>query len=135
MADARRLLAAGDTLAAMSGLLTGILGHALDPEPHALLADLLIVRAPGTVTPIMETLAARLLAPEDPLAWRRWAMVQARDSHVEGAYASLTRYFEMAGPAGAADVPALQLLEFLRQSQPGGELAQSDLRRRPMPRD
>ena len=134
-ARARRLVAAGDTLAAIDELGAGILRHALDPELHALMADLLIMRAPGSVNGAMEALAARLLAPGDPAAWRRWAIVQAQGGCDQDAYASLLRYFEMAGPAGAGDEPGQRLLEFLRQAQPGGELAQRELRRRPRPRD
>ena len=134
-ANARRLVAVGDTLAAMRELEAAILGHALDPESHALMADLLIVRAPGAITTVMEALAVRLLAPGDPAAWRRWAIVQMQDRHFQNAYESLIRYFEMAGSAGAMDAPGQRMLEILRQAQPGGELAQRELRRRPKPRD
>ena len=135
IANARRLVSAGDTLAAIDELGVGIVGRALDPESHALMADLLNARSPGSSATTMEALAARLLAPGDPLAWRRWAVAQAQGGYLQDAYASLLRYFEMAGSAGATDVPSRRLLEFLRQAQPGGELAQRELRRRPKPRD
>ena len=96
---------------------------------------LCVVAIAGLASMTIELAAVRLLAPGDPAAWRRWAIVQMQDRHFQNAYESLIRYFEMAGSAGAMDAPGQRMLEILRQAQPGGELAQRELRRRPKPRD
>ena len=131
-ASARRLLAAGDTLGAINQLDAAIRSHVLDPEAHALLADILLVSSGSGV---VEALAACRLTPRDPLVWRRWAILQMRAGNYQMAYPSMRRYFELAGPAARGDAQARQLLELIRQAQPGGELAQRALRRRPLTRD
>ena len=50
--------------------------HPLDPAAHALLADLLLVHDRGDPDGILEAYATRVLAPSDPIAWRRWGMIQ-----------------------------------------------------------
>ena len=130
-ASARQLLAAGDTLGAASQLEAAIRSHALDPETHGLLADITV----SSGSNIVEALAARQLAPREPLAWRRWAILQVKAGDYQVAEPSLRRYFELAGPASRGDEQALRLMELIRQAQPGGELAQKALRQRPKPRD
>ena len=131
-ASARRLLAAGDTLGAIHQLDGAIFSHVLDPEAHALLADALVWVSGSNV---VEALAVCQLTPRDPWAWRRWAILQMRAGNYQVAYPSMKRYFEMAGPAAMGDERGRQLLELIRRSQPGGELEQSYLRRRPKSRD
>ena len=82
----------------------------------------------------MEALATRLLAPNDPGSWRLWAHVQVVNGHAVEAFASLSRYFELAGPSGRQNVEDVRLLETLRAGLPGGKLAQQGLRRRPQAR-
>jgi hypothetical protein len=134
MASVRRLLAAADTIAAVRVLQARMPGHILDPEPHSLLADLWVPQGLRSVNPVIEAFAARLLEPRNPLAWRRWAVVQMQQWHFQEAYVSMRRYFDLAGPAGASDAEALRALEFLHRALPGGELAQQELRRRPRAR-
>jgi hypothetical protein len=135
MAEARRRIAAGDTLAAIDELEAAISAQALDPEPHAVMGMLLCAWTPGSTNTAIEALAARLLAPEVAASWRLWAVAQVQGGFLREAYASMLRYFELAGPAAAADVEGRRILEILRQSQPGGDLAQRELRRRPRLRD
>jgi hypothetical protein len=132
-AAARRLLAAGDTLGAASQVTAAISSHVFDSEAHGLLADILMGRSSGGS--IIEALAACQLTPRDPPVWRRWAILQMRAGNYQAAYPSMRRYFKLAGPAARGDEEARQMLEFIRKAQPGGELAQSYLRRRPKPRD
>jgi hypothetical protein len=129
--SARRLLAGGDTLGATHQLDAAISSRVFDAEAHGLLADLTASSGGGTV----EALAARELAPLDPMVWRRWAVLQVRAGNYQVAYPSMKRYFGLAGPAAQADEEARRMLEFIRRSQPGGELEQSSLRVRPKPRD
>jgi hypothetical protein len=131
-ASARRLLAAGDTLRATGQLDAAIRSQVFDAEAHGLLADILMGSSGISA---VEALAARQLAPRDPAVWRRWAILQARAANYQAAYPSMKRYFELAGPAARGDQQARELLEYIRQMQPGGELEQSSLRRRPTPRD
>ena len=131
LSDARRVLAAGDTLAAVQRLNDAIRAHALDPEVHAVMADLVTAVEPRSSDGAMEALAVRLLRPLDPLAWRRWAYIQIQSGQYQEAYVSLGRYVQLAGPSGMADRRARRLLEILRQALPGGTLAQRALRDRP----
>lgn len=131
-ATARRLLAAGDTLGAANQLDGAIRSRVFDAEAHALLADILMKSSGASV---VEALAACRLTPRDPLAWRRWAILQQQSGNYELAYVSMKRYFELAGPAADGDESGRRLLELIRQMQPGGELMQGFLRRRPKPRD
>ncbi len=131
-ADARRLLAAGDTLRAAGQLDAAIRSHVLDAEAHGVLADVLMTSSGVSA---VEALAACQLTPADPLAWRRWAIVQLRAGNYPLALPSMERYFELAGTAARSDEQGLQLLEYLRRMQPGGELEQRALRRRPLTRD
>jgi len=131
LSDARRVLAAGDTLAAVQRLNDVIRAHALDPEVHALMAELVTAVEPRSSGGAMEALAARLLRPLDPLAWRRWAYIQIQSGQYQEAYVSLGRYVQLAGPSSMADRRAQRLLVILRQALPGGPLAQRALRDQP----
>jgi hypothetical protein len=130
-AAARLLLAAGDTLGATHRLDAAVSSQVLDPEAHALLADVMLTSSGNSV---VEALAARELTPRDPLVWRRWAILQLRSGNYQAAYPSMQRYFELAGPTAQGDEEGRRLLEFIRQSQPGGEFEQRALRRRPLTR-
>jgi hypothetical protein len=133
--DAVGVLASGDTIEAIARLRVAIQRHALAPEPHAVLADVLLAKAPVSPSGVFEALAARVLAPNDPWVWRRWARVQAMQAHPQEAYASLQRYLVLAGREGMHDAEAVRLLEILRQSLPGGSRAQDALRQLPAGRN
>src|SRR5207244_11145839 len=67
------------------------------PEVHALMAELVTAVEPRSSGGAMEALAARLLRPLDPLAWRRWAYIQIQSGQYQEAYVSLGRYVQLAG--------------------------------------
>jgi hypothetical protein len=122
-------LAAGDTASAIERIRNGVLRHALDPNAHALLADILLMIDADGLEPAIETIAVRALTPRDPFAWRRFAMLQMyRNRHPE-ALASLDRYFALAGAAGREDVEAQRWVQQLRRRVPGSALAHESLRR------
>ncbi len=98
-AHALELSTAGDLSGALTVMTHAVFRHALDPAAHGLLADLYLVRDPDDPAGAIEALAARLLAPEDPVAWRRWAMVQTQRQRYLEALASFERYFKLAGNA------------------------------------
>jgi hypothetical protein len=131
-AVARRLLAARDTVGAASQLTAAISSQVFDSEAHGLLSDILMGSSGGGV---IEALAACQLTPRNPRVWRRWAVLQMRAGNYRTAYPSMRQYFELAGPAARGDEEARRMLEYIRKAQPGGELEQSALRRRPKPRD
>ncbi|MBI5710049.1 MAG: hypothetical protein HZC42_07065 [Candidatus Eisenbacteria bacterium] len=127
---ALRLVAAGDTAGATRVMTRAVWRHPFDPGAHALLSDLL-QRDPGSLaSAAMECYAARLLAPRHARNWWRWGFIQARLGRFEQAVPSLERFLALGGddPRDVAD--ARVLLAQLRQTLPGGELAQEGLRSR-----
>jgi hypothetical protein len=121
-------VAARDTLGAIALMTRQTAAYALDPAAHALLADLhLTFHAEHPDGPV-EAYAARVLAPTDPIAWRRWGMVQAHNQRYLEALASFGRYFDLAGPAAERDLEAHQWVEKIRGLVPGGDIAREALR-------
>jgi hypothetical protein len=133
IARALELVAARDTTAAAALMRTAVLRYGLDAGVHGLVADLSLSRrrlgTPPTGEEVIETYAARVLAPEQPGSWRRWGVVQALGGRNEPAAASLERYLALAGPAGQGDPDIAWLMAQLKRRLPGGELAQEQLRR------
>ena len=125
--------AGGDTLRAIALLAQGLLRHPFDAGSHGLLADLLLVRDGMMTAAEVEAFAARVLAPESPSGWRRWARVQIEGGRHRQAALSLDRYFAMRGAAEGDDPEARGWLNQLRRRLPGGDIAQSSLRERPRP--
>jgi tetratricopeptide (TPR) repeat protein len=128
VAIALERMAAKDTLGATNIALNGVRAHALNPRTHAVLADLLLNQPRMRDQAGIEAFAARVLAPNDPAAWRRWSVVQVQNQRYEQAVKSLERYFVLAGPAGNGDFEAARLLAALRRIGPGGDIAQQALR-------
>jgi len=118
IAGAFGALAKRDTAGALRVLRRGITGHALDAGAHALLADLHLAGARDPGAAVVESYAARLLAPGSPGAWRRWAMLQVRHQRMLEAAGSLRRYFDLAGAEGAHDAEARELAQALRRRYP-----------------
>ena len=98
-------LAAGDTARAMALTRNAVEANPVDPAACGLLSDLLLMRSPDSPDGAMLALAARVLAPRDPYAWRRWGLVYfQRGRHLE-ALASLDRYVQLAkGAPGDREV-------------------------------
>ena len=118
----------GDTLRATTQIREGLRHHPFDPGAHALLADLLLAARLESSEGIIEAFAARVLAPDRPSMWRRWAQLQLLTMRYRQASASLDRYFELAGAEARDDTEAVRWRDELRRARPGGELAQKSLR-------
>ncbi len=127
-AAALAAVAAGDTMGAAGLMRQAIREHSRDPAAHALLADLLLILDPEGLEVVIESIAARALAPADPIAWRRLAMVQIHRERYGPALETLNRYFALAGADGARDAEAQRWAEELKRRTPGGELAHEALR-------
>jgi hypothetical protein len=105
------------------------------PDPvaaalHAARAESLLTGDSDSVEGALEALAARLLNPGSPLAWRRWSAVQLVHGKVPEAERSLGRYFQLGGEAARADSAAVAMETYLRGLRPGGALAQQGTRPR-----
>ena len=104
-----------------------VVEHPLDPSAHALLADLYLVRDDLFETGALEAFAARVLAPDDPIAWRRWGLVLFARRRDLNARAALRHYLELAGDSARADAQIQETLRELARRLPGGELARREL--------
>ena len=127
IARALERVSVGDTASARAIALETVLAHTLDPDAHGLMADLQLGRDDMFENGVVEAFAARVLAPEAPITWRRWGMVQyVRSRHVK-ARAALQHYLEIGGERARADVQVQQALREIDRRLPGGELAQKEL--------
>jgi len=126
ISSARELLANGDTLAARQALGQALFADPFDVRAHAAFADLAFGDPKGRARLIVESYAVLALAPEDPIAWRRWAFVQAYFGEVAGALHSLDRYRALAPDGARADRGSALLERELRRRLPyaagGGQL-------------
>lgn len=96
---------AGDSSARLA-LLHGLRDRAcLSAWVHARLAAALLASGPSPEGTI-EAFAYRVLAPEQPDAWRKWASAQIAEGQYEPALASLNRYFALAGTSAKNDPEA-----------------------------
>jgi hypothetical protein len=117
-ATGRAALARGDTLGALRIMQQAVMGRMLDAEAHGLLADLTQLVAHDASEAVIEAYAARLLAPDSPAAWRRWAIFQIRQDRPLEAAGSLRRYFDLAGAEAALDGEAQSVAAYLRARYP-----------------
>ncbi|MEK7329865.1 MAG: hypothetical protein AAB113_03590, partial [Candidatus Eisenbacteria bacterium] len=126
---AAELISAGNSAAGVDALMLAIQRHGLDARLHAMLADAQLRQAPTDPQARVEGLAARVLAPEDGMAWLRWGVIQAYDGRHPEAVRSLERALALgvADPTRAAQVR--EILAELRRMLPGGALAQEELHR------
>jgi hypothetical protein len=128
VAQALRIVnARGDTMQAIAMLSEGLRHRPFDPAAHGLMSDLLLIRHLLLPTAQIEAYAARVLAPDVPWSWRRWAEVQLATERSRQGALSLDRYFQLAGPAGNTDTEARYWRDQLRRVLPGGDLAQQAL--------
>ena len=128
---ALRRVAAGDTTRARKMAMAAVLEHPLDPATHALLADVYLVTPGYFESGALEAFAARMLAPDDPLTWRRWGLVQYARRRDLKARAALERYLALGGDQARADEQVQRTLVELDRRLPGGDLAQRDLHQLP----
>ncbi len=117
-----------DTLRVMASVSQGLARHPFDAGSHGFLADLLLIRGGLTPSAEVEAFASRVLAPDAPWGWRRWAQIQVGTTRYRQAALSLDRYFALAGPGGDGDAEAKAMREELKRWLPGGELTQRALR-------
>ncbi len=128
LADARARLAARDTAQALEVLFAAARENALDPRVHALAGDLHLADPALRGAAPMECYIARVLAPEDPAAWNRWAWVLFWNNRFAPAEQALQRFFALGGEAARNDPQARAFADALVRARPGGELAQRALR-------
>lgn len=83
-----------------------------------MLADLWLASPTLRGTGVFEAYAARVLAPEFPFGWRRWATVQLAYGHRAEAARSLERYFALAPSAASEDPEAVAARAGLRDLAP-----------------
>ncbi|HYM81802.1 MAG TPA: hypothetical protein VEY91_10400 [Candidatus Limnocylindria bacterium] len=123
------MLAVQDTVNAFNLMINAVSRYALDPQAHGLLADIGVKQIPNRATAQIEAFAARALAPDDPMAWYRWALIETQAHRILEGVRALERYFALGGTDIQRDFYARQLLEQLRRASPGGDLAQEGLRK------
>jgi hypothetical protein len=128
VATALERVAQRDTLGALRTLSLAVVGHALDPETHAMLAGVLVDVPSNLESATIEAYAARVLAPGEARNWWRWGYVQYRANRFVQAVPTLERYLAMPGRDPDDEADARRLLEILRGALPGGALVQGDLR-------
>src|SRR4029079_13247258 len=97
----------------------GVVAHALEPEPHALISGVLVDLPSNIESATIEAYAARVLAPEDARNWWRWGYVQYRANRFSQAVPTLQHYLAMPGRQPDDEADARRLLEFLRGTLPG----------------
>jgi len=121
VSQALQAFAAGDTAHALALLQQGRRTHVLDAGVHGVLADLWLAAPATRGDGVLEAYAARVLAPEFPFGWRRWATVQLAYDHRFEAARSLERYFALAPQAATDDAEAVAVRAGLRGVAPASE--------------
>ena len=127
VARAQALAAARDSAGAVTELRRALQASVLDPAVHALLADLLMARLDTEDEGELEAFAARVLDAESPQAWRRWAMVLAKENRLRESMEALDRYFTLRPAARDDDPRAVRLRAMLVRMLPGGDIMQRGL--------
>ncbi len=126
---ARAQLAQRDSLGALLSVQQGLREDIFDPELHALSADLMLGNVQYAVEGEVEAYAARVLAPESAVAWRRWALVLALENRQAESIAALDRYFKLAPTAASRDRDAIRLRAIEVRMLPGGDIAQRAMKK------
>jgi hypothetical protein len=127
IAQAKVRAAAGDSTAAETLLLRAVTENVYDVRIHATLADLQLQLPSERKGAALEAYAARVLAPKDPLAWKRWAVSLYWQSRYTQALDAIQHYFRMDPAGAAADRDAVNLRANLPRMLPGGDLYQRGL--------
>src|SRR5262249_41224810 len=100
-----------------------------DPELHAQTADILIRRVETVPDGEAEAYAAKVLAPANALAWRRWALVLALESRQEESIAAIDHYFQLMPVAASREAQTIRLRAIETRMLPGGDLAQRSMKK------
>jgi hypothetical protein len=126
---ARRQVLARDTLGAVVAVRIALRANALNPELHATLAQLLLSRPETEPEGELEAFATRVLDPESPAAWRRWAFVLAKENRQRESIEAIDRYVALRPQAARDDPDALKLRALQVRMLPGGDLAQRSMKK------
>jgi hypothetical protein len=122
-------LAAGgiaDTAARVSQLVALRARAGLHPQVHARLAALWLASPAHRKDGAIEAYAFRILAPDDPDAWRKLASAQLAEGLHEPALRSLETYVRIGGSAAAEDREVRQVIRSLRRVV-HGDIASQEL--------
>jgi hypothetical protein len=126
IARARARLAAADSSGARDDAARAIELDPYDPASHDLFIRAAFRNPRFRTRVLMEGFALIALAPEDPMAWRRWAFLQASFGEMTGTLHSLARYRQLAPRAAETDRGATWLEAEARRREPfvqgGGQL-------------
>ncbi|HEY6195195.1 MAG TPA: hypothetical protein VI504_09150, partial [Candidatus Eisenbacteria bacterium] len=126
---ARAQLAAKDSAGALLSLRAGMREAILDPDVHALAADIMTRRPETLPEGEVEAYAVRLLAPDSPPAWRRWAIVLAVENRQAESIAAIDHYFKLDPTAASRDAATIRLRAIELRMLPGGDIAQRSMKR------
>ena len=127
--QARRQLAAKDSVGAMLLLRRGLQEDVMNPELHSLAADVLLSRPESLVEGQVEAYVTVLLAPDSAPAWRRWSFVLAFENRQAEAIEGIDRYFTLYPRARTLDAEAQRLRGLLVRMLPGGDIAQQAMKK------
>jgi hypothetical protein len=121
--------AAGDTSGAIRLLSLAVGSFVLDQRIHARITDLKLSLWQGGPSAAMEAYVQRVLAPEDGLAWKRWAYALYWQSRFVQARDALENYYRFSPAMATQDPDAGQMRELLPRMMPGGDILQRSLLR------
>ena len=126
---ARRELADHDSVGAIQTVRAALRQDVMNADVHSLASDLMLSRPESLSEGQVEAFVAQKLAPDSPSAWRRWGFVLAYENrHPEG-IAALDRYFKLYPKANTLDAEAVKLRGILVRMLPGGDIAQSAMKK------
>ena len=127
IAETMRLVAAGDTAAAMRLMAGAVRRHVLDPEAHAMLGGLYVNDRRFETDAAIEAYAATLLAPRVGRYWWLLGYIQSKAMRYEESRRSLERFLALGGGHPDDQAQARRLLDWLRARGPGGAVVQRSL--------
>jgi hypothetical protein len=127
-ADVLAAWARGDTLAGFERMLAWIARAPFDAALRAQSADLAIASSRAGATAMIESFAARTLAPEDPTAWRRWALILGARGRGTETLRAVERVRELAGPGAPPDSQLAAIEAQARGRLPGGAEFERELK-------
>jgi len=125
---ARRQLVALDTVSALHTLRAALASNVLDADLHGALAQVLLTRPEGESEGEVEAFAARVLDPTSPEAWRRFAIVLAKENRQRESIAAIDRYLALRPRAAVDDPDIVRMRAIEVRMLPGGDLAQRSMK-------
>jgi hypothetical protein len=116
-----------DTAHRVEVLLAAREAAGLSPNVHARLAALYLPSSRFRQLGVVEAYAYRVLRPDAPDAWRKWASAQLGQQQYDAGLRSLERYLHLLAKEGRHDAEADQVAATLRRTL-HGDVAQDALR-------